>query len=145
MAEPAVWVFFYGSYINQEVLAQAGLVPGSVEAARLNGYDIRIAPHANLVPSQQRCVYGILATATHPELERLYTGHARAVLGQDYQPQAVLAETTGGAWRPALCYLAHNMVPGAASPDYVELITGPARRLGFPDWYITRIESHSSG
>jgi hypothetical protein len=141
MAEPDVWTFFYGSFINPDVLRQAGYVPEHVEVARLAGFDIRIAPLANLVRSEQHCVYGIVARATHEELRRLYS--------QDwvgtYLPEAVLVETQGGKWRAALCYIAPAMGPGVAADDYIDRIVGPARAHGFPDWYITRLESFRRG
>lgn len=49
-----------------------------------------LVPPANLVASRERTVYGILATATHQELYRLYLEHAQGVLGGTYEPQAVL-------------------------------------------------------
>jgi len=81
--EPAVWVFFYGSYINMDVLREAQYSPARYEVARLAGFDICIRPRANLLRSTQHCVYGILATGTHAELSRLYT-HAKDVLGETY-------------------------------------------------------------
>jgi hypothetical protein len=140
MTEPKVWVFFYGSYINFGVLREVDLVPEQWEVARLDGYDIRIQPRANLVKSNQHCVHGIVATATHAELARLYA-HARDVLGEVYLPEAVLVQTLTGLWRPALCYLCPEMAPRPADNAYVERITGPARDLGFPEWYIARLES----
>ncbi len=73
-AETRVWVFFYGSNINLDVLKAAGLVPGEWEVARAPGFDIRIAPPANLVRSDQHTVWGINATATHAErsVRRIY-------------------------------------------------------------------------
>lgn len=140
MAERRVWVFFYGSYMNADVLASLDLVPQRVEIARLAGFDIRIEPLANLVPSDRDCVYGILTTATHAELDRLYH-HAQHVLGAQYLPEAVLVETSGGTLRPALCYVAPVMTPGPVGPDYLERILWPARIHGFPEWYIARLES----
>jgi hypothetical protein len=137
MAEPKVWVFFSGSYLNRAVLAEVGLAPERWEVARLDGFDIRIRPRANLVRSDRHCAYGVVATATHAELERL-SAHARDVLGEVYLPEAVLVRT-----RPALalCYLGHDMAPRRAEDAYVERIFGPARDLGFPDWYVARLES----
>ena len=140
MAEPAVWTFFYGSFMNLDVLKQGGYVPERYEVARLSGFDIRIRPLATLVRSDQHCVYGIVATATHAELARLYA-HARDVLGEVYLPEAVLVQTRAGLWRPALCYLCPEMAPRPADNAYVERITGPAREFGFPPWYIARLES----
>jgi hypothetical protein len=140
VAEPKVWVFFYGSYINFAVLREVDLVPEQWEVARLPGFDIRIQPRANLVRSEEHCVYGIVATATHAELARLYA-HARDVLGEVYLPEAVLVQTLAGLWRPALCYLCPEMTPRAADHGYVERIVGPAREFGFPEWYISHLES----
>jgi hypothetical protein len=138
MAEPKVWVFFYGSYINFGVLREVGLVLGEWEVDRLDGFDIRIRPRANLVRSDQHCVYGIVGTASHAELARLYA-HARDVLGEVYLPEAVLVQTRAGLWRPALCYTCPEMDPRPADDAYVERIVGPARELGFPEWYVTRL------
>jgi hypothetical protein len=140
MAERKVWVFFYGSYINFDVLREVQFAPEQWEVARLPGFDIHIEPRANLVPSEEHCVYGIVAAATHSELVRLYA-HARDVLGEVYLPEAVLVETRAGLWRPALCYICPEMTPRPADNAYVERIAGPACEFGFPKWYIARLES----
>jgi hypothetical protein len=140
MAEPRVWVFFYGSYMNLGVLREVDLVPGEWEVGQLGGFDIRIRPRANLVRSDQHTVYGIAATATHAELGRLYA-HAREVLGEVYLPEAVLVRLSSGAWRPCLCYLCPEMTPRDAEDAYVERIVLPAREYGFPAWYLARLES----
>ena len=140
MPEPVVWVFFYGSYINMDVLREAQYSPARYEVARLAGFDICIRPRANLVRSNQHCVYGILATGTHAELSRLYA-HAKDVLGETYLPEAVLAETLEGSWKAALCYVCPAMVPRPATNDYIDRIVTPARKYGFPTWYLERLES----
>lgn len=99
MRDPKVVTFFYGSYINPEVLREVDLVP-----------------------------------------ERIYT-HAQDVLGGVYLPRAVLAHTLSGQTEPALCYIAPSLEPAPASPDYVDRILEPARRYGFPPWYLERLES----
>jgi cation transport regulator ChaC len=138
--EPKVWVFFYGSYINFDVLREVDLLPSTWEVARLAGFDIKICPRANLIRSDERCVYGIVAKATHAELTRLYA-HAREQLGEIYLPEAVLVETSDGALRPALCYICPEMMDRPAEPDYVARIAKPAREYGFPDWYLERLLS----
>lgn len=135
-----MWTFFYGSYMNFSVLEEVNLIPDQWEVARLNGFDIRIQPRANLVRSDQQCVYGILATTTHQELSRLYA-HARDVLGETYLPEAVLVETLDGQWKPALCYIAPSMEPQPVAHDYLDRILGPAKEFGFPGWYLARLES----
>ena len=140
MGEPRVRVFFYGSYMNPGVLRDVGIVPERFDVARLDGYDVRIGPRANLVPSQQHCVYGVLIEATHDELIRLYE-HAKDALGETYLPHPVLTQAESGGWFPALCYIASSMEPQRADPAYVERITKAARDFEFPLWYIERLES----
>ena len=140
MNEPKVTTFFYGSYINRDVLREVDLQPERFEVARLPGYDISIRPLANLVASDEHTVYGVLAAATHLELERLYR-HARDVLDGVYLPHPVLAYTLLGQAEPALCYIAPSLKPSAPDPAYVRRILEPAHRYGFPVWYLKRIES----
>ena len=118
-----VWTFFYGSYMNFNVLKEVDIVPEEFEVAKLNGFDIRIQPLANLVPSNQHCVYRIMATVTHEELERLYV-HAQDVLGGTYFPEAVLVETMVGKWIPALCYIAPSMEPKPPDDEYIDRMLG---------------------
>jgi len=140
MSEPRVQVFFYGSYMNPAVLSEMQVVPERFVVARLDGYDIRIAPRANLEPSSEHCVWGVLIEATHAELQRLYA-HARDVLGETYLPHPVLTRTREGAWLPAMCYLAASMAAQRPDPGYVDRIIQPARSFGFPDWYVRRLEA----
>lgn len=136
-----VVAFFYGSYINRSVLAEVDLVPDRIEVGCLSGFDIRIGPLANLVRAPDCCVHGILAAATHAELDRLYA-HARDELGGVYRPEAVLVQARDdGRFVPALCYIAEDLAPGAPADDYLDRIVGPARELGFPEQYVRRLES----
>jgi hypothetical protein len=140
MAEPKIWTFFYGSYMNFDVLKEVHYLPEQWETAKLHGFDIVIQPRANLVRAESRSVYGIVTTATHQELARLYA-HAKNVLGEIYLPEAVLVETLDGKWKPALCYICPEMQSLPAANDYIDRIVKPAREFKFPAWYIERLES----
>jgi len=140
MNEAKVAVFFYGSYMNPDVLSEVGLALDPFQTATLCGFDIRIGPLANLVRADGRCVYGILTVASHAQLTRLYA-HARDVLGGTNLPHPVVVETQHGHLTPALCYLAPALDPAPASSDYIDRIIKPARQHGFPDWYIARLDS----
>ena len=139
--ELKVQVFFYGSFINLQVLAEVGLEPESVDVARLTGFDIRIQPLANLVRSPEQHVYGIVCQATHAELERLY---GQAWVGT-YLPEAVLVETRSGSKLAALCYIAPAPRVAAAAHDYIDRIAGPGRDYDFPEEYLGRIERFRAG
>ena len=105
---------------------------------------ISIRPLANLIRSDQHAVYGILASATHRELERLYA-HARDVLGGIYLPYPVVVHTLDEKLIPAMCYIAPIMEVRPAANEYVDRICKPAREYGFPAWYIHRLECFRAG
>ena len=133
-----VSVFFYGSYINAGVL-ESGIHLDDCEVATLAGYELIIAPRANLRPAAEHIAWGILTRVSHGDLERLYRDHAHRVLGQVYQPFPVIAQLRHGHIRPALCYISLDMRPGPVDPDYVARIATPAAQLGFPKSYVDRI------
>ena len=142
MTNTTVWTFFYGSNMDLDVLKAVDYIPEQVEVAKLQGFDIEIRPLSNLVGSDRHCVYGILATGTHEELDRLYGSYVHDKLGATYLPQAVLCEKLDGTFLPALCYLCAEMEPAIATNNYLDRVVGPARSFGFPDWYIKRLEQY---
>ncbi|MDA8016139.1 MAG: hypothetical protein MPN21_01725 [Thermoanaerobaculia bacterium] len=81
---------------------------------------------------------------SHEELQRLYADNSDLLGEVVYLPYAVLAHHPSGRTEPALCYIAHDIEPSPASPEYVARIVEPARSHGFPDWYIQRLESFSA-
>ena len=136
-----VWVFFYGSYMSIDVLREVDLVPSDIEPAVLTGFDLVIAPRANLIRRPMGVAFGMLATATHDELNRLYTEHAQGLLAETYLPEAVIVTDQSGRLRPALTYICHEMRPGPAEAAYVERIAQPALEHGFPADYVAKIRS----
>lgn len=132
-----VWTFFYGSFMDLDVLKQAGVVPQRFEVARLGGFDIQIRPLANLVRSDRHVVYGIVAATSHQELGRLYSQEWVS----SYLPVAVLVETLDGEWRAALCYISSSLEAEPAVEGYAERIVEAARKHEFPDWYVDYLES----
>lgn len=142
MSTQRVQVFFYGSYMNTRVLAEVDLKPAKIEPARLLGFQIVIRPLANLKEDAEGVVFGVLADASHAELERLYA-HARDVLGGTYLPQAVITHTQDDRLVPALCYVAPEMPERPPAKDYVERIVAAARQFGFPATYIAKLQHFS--
>jgi hypothetical protein len=136
--ERKVWAFFYGSFMNSQVMATANLIDPQIEIASLPGFDIEISPHANLVRRAGQMAYGLLVSITHAQLDSLYASQSA---GETYLPEAVLAIDAGGRFRPATCYIVTNMKPGVPEKSYLEKITAPAIAHGFPDWYVNRLRS----
>lgn len=142
--ENRVWVYFYGSNIDLNVLKKVGFEPDEIHVAKLTGFDIQISPLANLARSERHCTYGILVRGTHEELERLYGLYVQRELGATYLPEAVICEKADGSLVPALCYIAAETPTSPATPEYLDRILVPARAFGFPDWYIDHLEGFAS-
>ncbi len=141
MGDVRVNVFFYGSYMNFDVLRAVDIGERAFEPSSISGYELTISPLANLRKKQPSNAYGILTRLTHPELDRLYQGHARTVLGGIYLPEAVVVSRADGSAAAALCYLSHDMQAASADADYVDRILKPAQAYGFPQWYLDHISS----
>ncbi len=139
--EPKIWVFFFGAYINFSVLREIDLIPEEYRVATLSGYRLNIAPTATLHREPGSTVWGIIATATHEELRRLYVDHAKIFLGGDYFPRAVTVTDTNDNIIPALCYICADMKPVPAKAEYIEQIARPAEEYGFPKEYVKMIRS----
>jgi hypothetical protein len=129
-------VFFYGSFIRPDVMANSGVTPDTVEVARLSGFDICICPHACIARSDQHSIYGILTRLTHDELHRMYSKEGVGV----FLPEAVIVETGAGSLQPATCYIPPACGNAPADLDYLERLLAAARGHGFPNWYLARLE-----
>lgn len=136
------WTFFYGSFVNPKVLSNADVFPADAQRGRLDGWDILIEPRATLRPSDECCVYGILAKVSHADLDKLY---AKDWFGFGaYLPEAVNIAIDNDRYVPAMCYIAWEMERGKATREYIGKIVEIAEEYGFPKWYIDRVKAFAS-
>ena len=134
-----VWTFFYGSFMNQEVLAEAGVEPTERQLGRLDGWALEVAPRATLVPTSDGSVYGVLARITHNDIDKIYS---KDWFGFGvYLPEAVVVCAAGNAPTPALCYICWQMETGKPSKSYLDKMLAAAREFNFPDDYVHHIGS----
>ncbi|MDQ2855716.1 MAG: gamma-glutamylcyclotransferase [Acidobacteriota bacterium] len=138
--EKRVWIFFYGTFMDANVLKEQSINSPTVMPAKLNGYEIYISPRVNLVSADRSLVYGSLAQLTHDEITKLYAGLEQR-FNLKYLPEAVLAETLDGNFRPALCYVAPHMDESPPDSEYIRQMGIAARAAGLPEWYAVYLES----
>lgn len=139
VSERKVQVFFYGSFMSLPMLEAAGIAKRAFAPASVTGFELVIAPHANLVDSGDGVVFGILANLNHHELIQLYKTHALKQTDVPYLPEAVMVHTRGGKMVPAMVYIAAQETNGKPDPAYLKLMTDAARNYGFPKWYQEHI------
>ena len=139
---PRVRVFFYGSFMSPDVLAEQGVTPFEVAPARLVGFALTVRPRVNLRRDDRQSVYGALALVTHDDLAKIYL-NLEEVFGLKYLPEPVLVEDSDGALRLALCYIAPEMSDAPPERNYVNQIAECVRAMNHPEWYAAHVESFS--
>src|ERR1700752_4938337 len=118
MADSRTWIFFYGTFMDPAVLNAQGIDCTELIPARLSGYELRLRPRGNLIANDRSVVYGSIANLRHDDIARLYQSLDDR-WGLKYLPEAVLAETLDGTYKPALCYIVPHMEDSAPDPEYV--------------------------
>jgi hypothetical protein len=68
-----VVVFFYGLFMDAELLRGKGLSPQDMEVGSVPGMSLRIGQRAALVSDHQGRTYGVIMSLAWDELERLYS------------------------------------------------------------------------
>jgi hypothetical protein len=139
MSARKVQVFFYGSFMNLEVMKAAGLAKRPFAPATLLGFDLKINQRATLVDAGDGVVYGIIANFTHIELAKFYGDYGKTLTSDTYNPEPVIAHTRGGKWVAALTHISDDTEDGPPSPEYLDSMLTAAKNYGFPGWYRERI------
>jgi hypothetical protein len=128
--------FFYGLFMDRDLLRAKGLHPADMRRARVDGWRLHIGARAALFPDPAGCVHGMVMALTHAELEQLYAEPSVAM----YRPEAVLATLDDGASVAALCFnLPAVEDPAPANPDYAAKLRAVAQRLALPAVYVQSI------
>ena len=137
MTSRRIEVFFYGLFMDADLLRTKDVRPVNIRAASVPGFALRIGQRATLLRTPDARAYGIVVELTHPEIEQLYSeASVRA-----YRPEAVIAELTDGTRIPALCF---NLLvppgPEEANSEYAAKLRDLAGRLGLPSNYVKSIQ-----
>jgi hypothetical protein len=136
MSNRRIDAFFYGLFMDVDVLRKSGIEPINTRRALVSDFALRIGQRATLVASPGARAYGMLMLLSHEELARLY----RAPGLEHYHPEAVLAQTTHGVPTAALCYnLIEAPSPDERNPEYAVRLQGILRKLDFPSEYVASI------
>ena len=138
MSERRVDTFFYGLFMDVEVLRASGVVPADPRRAYVDDFALRIGARATLVRAAGARVYGMLIALTHLELERLYATPGL----EDYRAEAVLARPHDGGLTAALCYNLREP-PGQheRNAEYAARLQRVLSRLHFPPEYVSALSS----
>jgi len=133
------YAFFYGGYMNPDVLRASGTQPMDCEIGYVEGLRLTVGPLANLEESKGSRAYGLLARLSHEDLSRLYGGDPAALQGIVYLPEAVLVHTINGQTIPAMTYICPTLSGGIADAAYVAKLVVAAEKIGLPADYVSHL------
>ncbi|HXV62271.1 MAG TPA: gamma-glutamylcyclotransferase family protein [Vicinamibacteria bacterium] len=130
-------VFFYGLFMDEDLLRSKGVRAEGGELAMVEGFTLRIGQRATLVPTPGGRVHGLVFTLSLSELNRLYSEPSV----QAYRPTAVLARLASGGLIAALCYnLSQPQSARERNPEYAAKLRALAQKIGLPDEYVASLE-----
>ncbi len=130
-------VFFYGLFMDYELLRDRGFRPTEIRVAVVQDFALRIGARAALAPAPNGQVHGLLMKLPAADLERLYSEPSV----QAYRPEPVRAMTADGAIVTARCYnLPQPPAPDERNPEYAAKLRDVARRVGLPSDYVSSIQ-----
>ena len=134
-------VFFYGLFMDAELLRQKGVQPENPRRSGVRGYSLRLGKRATLVPDSRGRVHGMVMALTQDEIEQLYSDQSVRA----YKPEAVLCDLEDGSRIPALCFTLPEPPPESErNPEYAAKLRDLAQRLQLPRDYITEIANLAS-
>jgi hypothetical protein len=130
-------VFFYGLFMDQELLRSKGVKPEEPERGWVEGFALRVGQRAALVPAEGVRAHGVVMSLTLEELDRLYSEPSV----QAYRPEALLVQLESGGAIAALCYnLPNPPSPSERNPEYAARLRALAEKIGLPTEYAKGIQ-----
>ncbi len=134
-------VFFYGLFMDPNILITNGVAPTNPRSAYLPDYALRIGNRASLISCPGERSYGIVMTVSKPAIQKLYAEASVA----DYRPEEVKVVTDEGDTIEAICYNLPTELLTGTNESYGQALYKLSRKLGFPKSYLDKIEKMADG
>lgn len=129
-------VFFYGLFMDEQLLAAKGLQPSTMCSGYVDGFELRLGERATLIRRPNARAYGILMDIPSSQVAELYSDASVA----DYRPEPVSVQLVDGTSAEATCYNLPADSLSGTNKAYAQSLLALATRLGFPDTYLQEIE-----
>jgi hypothetical protein len=108
-------VFFYGLYMDEEILKSKNVIPRNKRVAFANDYQLRVGNMATLLRKKDSQAYGLVYSLTHDEIDVLYKKSGLT----DYIAESILVELEDGSEIATLCCILLNPPANDESnPEY---------------------------
>ncbi len=129
-------VFFYGLFMDCDLLKSQGFTPSNAELVRLEGFGLRIGERATLVKSEHETAFGLVMEMPADQLNALYGAESVA----DYVPEAVVVLNEDDDEINCVVYnLSAEKLMGC-NESYAQSLKIVAQKTGLPADYILEFE-----
>ncbi len=125
-------VFFYGLYMDKEILKSKGVTPRNPRKGELKNTTLAIGNMATLLRQQGTSSYGMVYSLTHSEIDMLYRGSGL----DDYVPEVVTVTTDDGDISALTCVLLIPPAPEERNDDYLKKLCVCMKSLGLPISFV---------
>ncbi|NNC95420.1 MAG: gamma-glutamylcyclotransferase [Chitinophagales bacterium] len=129
-------VFFYGLFMDIDLLEKRGLKPSNPRMACLKNYELKIGDRATLVPCKNERSYGIVMTIDEEAINKLYSESSAA----DYIPEEVTVVTDSNDPVTATCYNLPVESHSGSNKKYALSLYKLAKQEDFPEEYVSKIK-----
>ena len=130
-------IFFYGLFMDPDLLQEQGYNPSQPTIARLDNFQLHIGKRATLKPSNSEQVYGTLMRLSNQELDTLYAQPSV----RDYHPVQVTCEIGEDDFVEAKTYILPAEAPltPAMNADYAQQLLIICKKMNLPSLYQQKI------
>ena len=137
MQQRSVYTFYYGLFMDDDVLRSAGIEVREPRRGFVEGFALRIGERATLISRANERAYGIAYSMPHSDIDKLY-----GQLGlEDYKPEGVLVNTFNGGSFAALCFnLLEAPDENEKNTAYADKLKAALNKFKFPQEYISQID-----
>ena len=130
-------IFFYGLFMDDELLRGKGFNPTLGKVAFVDGYGLRIGTRATLVKSENERSYGLIMNLSEEEIGELYSDPSVA----DYIPESVEAMDLNGATCKVTSYNLPISKLSGSNKGYAKALLIAAQKVGLPKSHIKEIQT----
>ncbi len=122
-------VFFYGLYMDEEILKSKNVTPRNKRAAIAPGYHLRVGKMATLLRDNNAQAFGMVYSLTHDEVTSLYEGSGLTA----YVPESIVIQTKENQNIAALCCnLLNPPSDDEKNEAYLEKLTACMEKYNLP-------------
>ena len=132
-------VFFYGLFMDPDLLKSEGYNPGPLQIAHLKNYRLKLGSRTTLIPAPSSETWGTIMELPALELARLYSAPSVC----DYLPQLVNCVVENKMEVEADVYILDPDEPLAPPKNstYAKQLLTICEKIGLPQTYQQEIEA----